>query len=159
MNKILSDWKQKEVFTPNAIPSAPTASTQSGEKSSGRVFINPAVEAANAKSDRERHYALLREKAQTRAEKFIAKANGNSRFKEITSELSKMELSLAKAEMFDPQTLPSLNEQKRSLLAERKTLLSEMGIDETELLPQFTCKKCSDTGFLPSGAACNCYKN
>ncbi len=155
MNKILSDWKHGGVY---AVKDIPEPSSQNGATST-KSFVNPLVEAVNAKSDRERYYAQLREKAQTRAEKFIAKANGNARFKEITSELSKMELSLAKAEMFDPQTLPMLNEQKRSLLAERKTLLSEMGIDETQLLPQFACKKCSDTGFLPNGAACNCYKN
>ena len=53
--------------------------------------------------------------------------------------------------------ISNLKEQKRNLLAERKQILTGMGIDETQLLPQFTCKKCSDTGFLPSGTACNCY--
>ena len=31
-------------------------------------------------------------------------------------------------------------------------------IQEKDLLPQFTCANCSDTGFLPNGVACNCYK-
>ena len=68
-----------------------------------------------------------------------------------------MEISLAKAEVFEPKSLPELTQQKRDLLAERKRILSDLGIDETQLQPQFSCKKCSDTGFLPSGAACNCY--
>ena len=153
MNKILADWKQAEVFAIKDIPEAPTTS-QSG---TARTFVNPTIEAVNAKSDRERYYALLREKAQTKAERFLAKANGNTRFKEITAELSKMEIALAKAEVFEPANLPKLLAQKQDLLTERSGILTALGINEQELQPQFTCKKCSDTGFLPSGAACNCY--
>ena len=131
------------------------AGTSSNTKSG---YTNPSIEAANAKSDRERYYALLREKAQSRAEKFLAKANANKRFKEITTELSKMEIALAKAEVFEPQNLPALQDKKKALLQERKEILSGLEISEQDLLPQFTCKNCSDTGFLPSGTACNCYK-
>jgi len=158
MNKILSDWKQGGVYALNDIPENKTTGAGTSSSQNSRGYTNPAIEAVNAKSDRERYYSLLREKAQTRAEKFIAEANANTRFKEITTELSKMEIALAKAEVFEPTTLPALTQQKQSLLAERKTILSEMGIKETELMPQFVCGKCSDTGFLPSGAACNCYK-
>ena len=154
MNKILSDWKRLGVFALNDIPKddAPRATAKP-------AYVNQAVEAVNAKSDRERYYALLREKAQTRAEKYLAKANANSRFKEITSELSKMEFALAKAEMYDKEKYPILLAEKENLLAERKAILNELGINEALLQPQFTCAKCSDTGFLPSGAACNCYQN
>ena len=161
MNKILSDWKQKEIYTLSAIPEKPVsdnlvgAGTRSTAKSG---YTNPAIEAANAKSDRERYYSLLREKAQSRAEKFLAKANANARFKQITSELSKMEISLAKAEVFEPQNLPALQDKKKALLQERRNILAGLEIQEQDLLPQFACKNCSDTGFLPSGVACNCYK-
>lgn len=149
MNKILSDWKQAEVFSIKDIP------TQETTKPS---FVNPTIQAVNAKSDRERYYSLLREKAQTKAEKFLAKANANEKFKAITAELSRMEIALAKAEVFEPEKLPALESEKRALQTERKKILSALGIDETQLQPQFNCKKCSDTGFLPNGTACNCYK-
>lgn len=153
MNKILADWKQTNVFDAKDIPTA-APTTSSGTT---RTFVNPTIEAVNAKSDRDRYYALLREKAQTKAERYLAKANGNARFKEITAELSKMEIALAKAEVFEPATLPKLLATKQDLLTERKEILSKLGINEQELEPQFSCKKCSDTGFLPSGVACNCY--
>ena len=156
MNKILSAWKQQEVFSVSAIPSAPT--TTQGGSTTTRTFVNPSVEAANAKADRERYYALLREKAQSRAEKFLAKAGANERFKEIATELSKMEIALAKAEVFEPAKLPTLKAQKKALLLERKEILAGLGIDETQLVPQFSCARCADTGFLPDGTACNCYK-
>ena len=149
MNKILSEWKRAEIYSPQAIPDSPTTPA--------RTYTNPAVEAVNAKADRERYYSLLREKAQARADKFVAKANGNARFKEITAELSKMEIALAKAEVFEPKQLPLLEEQKSALLVERSKILQGLGITEAELSPQFSCRKCSDTGFLKSGAACNCY--
>ncbi len=161
MNKILSDWKRQEIYAIKDIPDAlanKNPTTPMGGMSATRGYTNPAVADVNAKSDRERYYALLREKAQTRAERFIAKANANERFKEITAELSKMEIALAKAEVFTPANLPTLTAQKEALISERKQILSGLGIEERELLPQFSCQRCSDTGFLPSGAACNCYK-
>lgn len=153
MNKILSDWKRANVYTIGEIPNAP--STTSGVT---RGFVNQQIEAINAKADRERYYALLREKAQSRADKFVKKANENTRFKEITAELKKMELALAKAEVFEPTKLPVLEQTKKALLAERKTVLEQMQIREEDLTPQFTCKRCSDTGFLKNGVACDCYQ-
>ena len=157
MNKILSQWKQEEIFDVKKIPSTLGGSEKASSARGG--FVNPSIEAANAKSDRERFYALRREKAQAKVDKFLAKASENPRFKELASELSKMELSLAKAEVFKPETLPSLQEKKRELIKERKQILAEMNISEADLTPKFVCEKCSDTGFLKNGAACDCYKN
>ena len=158
MNKILTDWKDGGVFDVKNIP-APNLSVSSGNLSGARsAFSNASVDAVNAKSDRERYYALLREKAQTRADKYLAMANGNARFKEIDTELSKMEIALAKAEVFEPKNLPALKQKKQSLLSERKSILFALKIDESDLLPKFSCDQCSDTGFLKNGVACGCYK-
>ena len=157
MNKILSQWKQEEIFDVKKIPAPLGGSEKAGLARGG--FVNPSVEAANAKSDRERFYALRREKAQASADKFLEKANGNARFKELAGELSKMELNLAKAEVFKPETLPALQAKKRELIEERKQILSKMNISEEDLTPKFVCLKCLDTGFLKNGAACDCYKN
>jgi DNA replication protein DnaD len=150
INKILSEWKREGIFKINDIPEAQTGA--------GKAFVNPSIEAVNAKTDRERYFALRREKAQAEADKCIKKANQNARFKEISSRLSKMELDLAKAEMFRPEMLPSLLEEKSGLLQERKEILQNLGLSEEDLLPKFTCKKCSDTGFLKNGKACDCYQ-
>lgn len=155
INKILSDWKRIGAFRVEDIPAADGKASFAPRQ--GGV-VNAAVEAVNAKSDRERYYALRREKAQSVADTFLARANGNKRFKTIATELAKMEISLAKAEVFDPKALPALTEQKAALLRERESILEELGITETQLAPQYGCKKCSDTGFLKNGAACDCYK-
>ncbi len=158
MNKILSDWKRQNVFTLSAIPENGGAAQKSGVAQVGKEFISAATAAANAKSDRERYYALLREKAQSRADKYLAKANQNPRFKRLCVSLSKMELEIAKAELFDSSALKALEAEKQKLLSQRAETLQGLGIDEADLVPQFVCKKCADTGFLKGGAACDCYK-
>ena len=151
INKILSDWKREGVTSPDKIPTnAPTTNKST-------TAYSAQIENANAKSDRERYYALRREKAQSVADKFLEKANKNAEFKKVSVELSKMEISLAKAEILEPSKLPELNLQKQELTKLRLGVLKSLGIDESQLIPQYECKKCSDTGFLKSGSACNCY--
>lgn len=156
MNKILSDWKHDGIFEPAKIPEKAAGSSK---VAAGYSNANAAaVEAVNAKTDRERYYALLREHAQSVADKYTAKANADPRFKEISRELSRMEIKLAKAEVFEPDSLPSLLQAKEKLTRERGERLRALGITEEQLTPQYHCKKCSDTGFLPNGAACDCYR-
>ena len=158
MNKILSDWKHAGVFKVADIPEK--------EKKQGTVsatngftgYTNPNVEAINAKSERERFYALRRNEAQATADRYLAKANGDKRFKELNVQLSSIEISLAKAEVFDPNSLPKLQEQKSALTKERAVILEKLGITEAQLTPQYVCKTCSDTGFMKNGAPCGCYK-
>lgn len=118
-----------------------------------------AIENANARAERERYYAVLREHAQHRADRYIMKANENARFKELTGELSIMEIALAKAELFNKDKLPQLMNQKRRLQAERLNILQEMGISEMDLIPQWQCKRCSDTGYCRDGRSCDCYQS
>ncbi|MBR2341357.1 MAG: DnaD domain protein [Clostridia bacterium] len=150
MNKILSDWKREGINRIESIP-APTISAKT---SNANAAI---IENINAKTDRERYYAIRREKAQSVADKFIEKANSNAEFKKISQSLSKMEISLAKAEVFTPEKLPALQEEKAGLIRARKAILTALGIEEWQLLPQYSCKQCSDTGFLPNGTVCKCY--
>ena len=161
MNKILSDWKQTGVYELKDIPSHETkgAGMSSTTKSTNytHAYTNPSIEAADAKSARDRYYALRRQKAQSLVDKAMKKANENGRFKQLTAELATLEIEIAKAEVRAIEKLPALEEKKRALLAERKALLAKMGINEKELSLQYECPQCKDTGFLPSGLACSCY--
>ncbi len=118
-----------------------------------------AIEAANAKTERERFYAQRRERALNGAEKWQGKANEDPIYREIVVELAKMEKSLAVAELYNPQDLLILKQKQSKLLKEKKGNLARRGIREEYLLPKWHCRKCEDTGFLlGSGAACDCYK-
>jgi len=157
VNRILSEWKRAEYKTPAdlAKDEKPTVQKTTGGMPS---YVVASVEAANAKSAREKYYADKREKAQSVADRYAMKAKSNPRFGAIEKALSKMNMELAKAELFSPETLPSLQEKQKELQTERKDILKALGIEEWQLLPQYECKKCSDSGFLASGASCDCYK-
>lgn len=154
LNKILSDWKRLKIFRMADIPENDVPKTA---YASQKTFINATVEAVNAKAEREHHYSMLREQAQKRADAFLAKANKNPRFQTISTELAQLEILQAKTEITAPEQVPALLQKEKALRTERKKLLQDMGIKESDLTPQYTCKKCSDTGFLKSGAPCDCY--
>ena len=116
------------------------------------------VQDLNAKADREKYYADLRERAQARADKYIAKASENPRYVAATKALTALELTKAKAELYEPLTLPALLAKEKALREERAAILRTLRIEEWQLLPQYRCKACSDTGFCPSGQACDCYR-
>ena len=155
VNRILSEWKRAGYTTIADLTKDEKPATQ---KSSAPSYLAASVEAANAKSAREKYYADKREKALSVADRYATKANSNPRFGAIEKALSKMNMELAKAELYAPDTLPSLQEKQTALLCERLEILATLGIEEWQLAPQFACKKCSDTGFVPSGASCDCYK-
>lgn len=155
INKILSDWKREAIFTPAAIPSEqkPVAPSTSGQK----TFVNPAVLAADKKSERERYYAALQAKAQSIADQNERRAMADPEFKKVCSNLSKLERETAKAEIFASPNLPDLLRESERLQKRKLQLLADMNMTIDDLLPQYQCKKCSDSGFLPDGRACDCY--
>lgn len=156
MNKILSDWKREEIFSVSAIPTEEKRAS-AGATTPTKVFVNPAVIAADERAERDRYYSALREKAQSVAERFERRAEKNPQFKQISAQLSQAERDAAKAEIFHAETLPALLQSVETLKAERARILTEMGITEDDFLPKYRCKKCSDSGFLPDGKACDCY--
>lgn len=112
---------------------------------------------ANARADFERHFARRRELAEKVANANVERANMIPGFKNIAIELSKMELSLAKAEMYEQDKLPALVQRQKVLQAQRAELLKANGLSAAMLLPQWKCASCSDTGYLPNGRCCACY--
>ena len=116
------------------------------------------VEDINARADHERFYELRREKAQKAVDRVEAKANELPRFRELACELGKMEIQIAKAELYAPITLPDLEARKKTLLAEREQVLRSIGLTSADLEPKHYCQKCHDTGFLPNGKACRCWQ-
>lgn len=161
MNKILSEWKRENIFSIDALKQKDTDTASATCISSGKTadnrFVSPSVLAANERSDREKYYAALREKALSVAEKNRKNAEKIDGFSDNERNLSKMELDLAKAEIFDIASLAKLQEEKEALLKKRREFLASVNLTEADLAPVYHCKKCSDTGFMKNGAACDCY--
>jgi DnaD/phage-associated family protein len=157
VNRILSDWKHAgyKTLTDLKKDEKPT----SGKPTTGGMpsYVIASVEAANAKAEREKYYADKREKAQSVADRYVTKAKSEPKFGAIEKALSKMNMDLAKAEIFNPDELPVLKAKQAELLKNRANILKALGIEEWQLLPQYECKKCSDTGFMKSGKSCDCF--
>lgn len=119
--------------------------------------LPPAVEAANARSERERWYSERRNKAERKAEKAREKMQSFPAYYEAEKALRRLEIEHAKAELYAPEKLKEIELEQRAREEERAQALLLAGLTEADLLPVWYCPKCSDTGFLPSGAACDCF--
>ncbi len=153
MNKLLSEWKRQGAFTPSEIP----------EKEAARPQVSPAVRseaavAADARSERERFYAVRRQNAMRHVERAQAIAARDEQFVRAESAIKKGEIELAKAEIFSPHTLPEIEARVEEARRERAEALARLRLSERDFTPKFVCTKCSDTGFLPDGRACDCYQ-
>ena len=154
MNKILSDWKFAGVFSVKDIPEnvgeKPAFTAKTG-------YVNPSVEQANAKADRERYYAQIREREQSRVDALLFTANKNAAFNEVSTAISQMELDIAKAEVRAPEKVDELQAKRKELIQERARILQKLGIIESDLSVRYTCPKCKDSGYLKNGKPCSCY--
>ena len=74
----------------------------------------------------------------------------------IDAELVKTGLLLFKTAC-DGADITPIRERNLKLNATRKELLKSLGYPEDYTEPQYTCKKCSDTGFLGT-AMCSCFR-
>lgn len=117
-----------------------------------------AIAAANERSEREHYYAVLRRHAQENEEKAIALAQSDAQFNAAEATLRKGEIELARAEVFAPETAREIRAKIDVARKERLNALARLKLTEEDLQPAFKCKKCSDTGYLPNGLMCDCYK-
>lgn len=103
-------------------------------------------------------YAAIREAAENVAEKNLKRARENSEFKQNESAISDCEIQLAKAEVFGGD-VKGIGGRLQRLKSAREELLREMNMSEEMFVVKRRCARCNDTGTLPGGALCDCYKN
>lgn len=113
---------------------------------------------ADVRGERERYYAARREQALDRAEKVRKRAIANEEFRQADGELKACEIAVARAEVSKSEKLPFLLSKLEEIKGRRRNALQAINIQESDLLPNYTCKKCSDTGFTKDGRMCDCYK-
>lgn len=109
--------------------------------------------------EREEWYRARRERAEDVAEFNRKKAEALDGYAEDLKQVKRLEIASAKAEasgtVNDTADISSELSRLREKLKQR---LASIGLTEADLLPQYSCKKCNDTGFLPNGKPCNCYR-
>ena len=127
------------------------------EKDAPKSEREQIVAALDERAERDRYYARLRAAAERIADDNRRKAFRNPEYKMIDGRLSDAERKAARAEAFGAENLPELQAEIKELKARKIALLSGMGMSEIDLQPRYRCKKCSDTGFMKNGRACDCY--
>ena len=116
------------------------------------------TEAADARADRERWYADRKAKAEKKAEAVQNRFMQNEEFAKIEKRLKALPFEQAKAEVNrDTKTLVKLEQEKNRLTLQRRGIIELNGMSEEDLLPQWHCRKCKDTGYMSNGKMCDCY--
>ena len=151
MNKLLSEWKRENVFAVESI-------TKNTPVHTAREYKTETTASADARSQRDRYYATLRRRALFKAEQAIAAAQKDEQYAQAERAIKKGEIEVAKAELFSPDVLPDLHKKLELARKQRSTAMTRLGFTEKDFIPQFTCARCSDTGFLPDGRMCDCFK-
>ena len=137
MNGILSNWKNKGVFSLESVPDA--KSTDDSQESYNREY------------ERRRSLAI------SKAQKNMDKANAIDGFTTILGRLSGIEKDLAFAEISGDETaLKNLENEQAELTAKAEKLLSSINLTMRDLSPRFACEKCSDTGYVGTHR-CDCF--
>lgn len=115
--------------------------------------------AADARADRDRFYAERQREAQAKADRYLARANTDPRFKPTQKELRGLEFKLANAELHNPSLLPALLQRQKELRAQRAEILKGRGIELWQLNAKSfcRCRECMDTGYKSNGRGCSCY--
>ena len=151
INKLLSEWKRVGAFAPASIPERTVSVAHPDYRTEAAI-------AADERGERERYYAILRQRAETKADAARKKAMEDKDFHDAESACRKGEIELAKAELYAPEQVAEIESRLARARAERSAALLRIGISESDLTAQPSCPKCSDTGFLPNGRMCDCYK-
>jgi len=117
-------------------------------------------------------HALLQEYARNRTQaEYISRDKKEKLYKQyprledIDLELSKISISTAKQLLLnnDASLLTNLNKQIAILKKEKQDILSSIHMTEADLLPQYHCAVCNDTGYVREentvySIMCNCLK-
>ncbi len=136
------------------IKSAEEKETKKAASKAQQDYVND----VNARAERENFYAQRQAIIRQRIDANEEKARKSAAFVRADDLLKKMPYQLAKAEIFEPERLPALRQQEALLKAQRAKALFDVGLREEDLQAQYICPKCKDSGFLPDGHACDCYK-
>lgn len=114
---------------------------------------------------RERWYTERRNAAKDKAEaiynRFMQDETFKSiekRLKAIVPEMARLEVEKENGSLKAQASLIELTQEQGRLRQQRFGIIERNGMTEEDLQPKWHCAKCKDTGYLPIGKACDCYK-
>lgn len=142
INGVLSNWKNKGVFTLSALAEQPAAEKGRSDE------MTP--------EDYNREYEKRRAVALARAQKNVEKAMSLNGFAEVYERLFSIEKDLAFAELSgNAEALSALEKEKKDINRRAEKMLAEAGLTLSDLSPRYACEKCNDTGYVGTHR-CDC---
>lgn len=104
---------------------------------------------ATARIDAKRHYAddVAREN--------LLKAHKLPEFKELYNKQRATEIEIARCEAFGE---PANRNELAEIIYKEEFCLKKIGLNLTDIKPNYECKECSDTGYV-EGKLCSCLKH
>ncbi len=117
---------------------------------------------ADERAERMRYYQLRENERKQRIEFFEEKIAADEEYKRIKYEKGKIEIALAKAEVFEPTAADSLRIKLETLNLQfngiRARRMAELRLTPKDLAPPYICSACKDTGERANGQACDCWR-
>lgn len=101
--------------------------------------------------------AKQRAKAQATAHFFQMKAKENEAYNEKDKEEKELTFQIGKLSAAGEKTA-NLEEKLQKTREVKAKILKKMKIDPGSLVPNYSCKKCDDTGYVAGGKPCECLK-
>ena len=91
--------------------------------------------------------------AELKAKENLMLARQNSDFAKLDSQIRSIKISLTKTEQADE--IKKMRTEITALQKKQATALKKVGLSMDDLIPQYTCPKCKDAGYI-GGIPCSC---
>lgn len=109
-------------------------------------------------AERERYYSDLRAHAELIADRNEERAQKYMPYEKARKTFTGLSIQLAYSEVAnDAVKSRELSDKLKLSEQARLDALKQLGLTEADLQPQYRCKQCNDTGYLPNGKMCDCY--
>lgn len=95
-----------------------------------------------------------RQFAEERARNFLQQALQNKNFEALYKQQKSLEIEFARKEVYGEKVDYSIIDK---LKLEQEHILKEMGLNGTDITPNYECKECGDSGYI-EGKPCDCLK-
>lgn len=100
--------------------------------------------------------ALSRVNAQNKAIKNLMTARKNAKFAELELKEHELSFEIGKARAFG-ENIKEKQEELKNVKMLKNAALDSLGLKPDDLTPNYSCKKCNDTGYV-DGTMCKCLK-
>ena len=122
-------------------------------------YRNEQEKAADARAEMARYYAIRQDERQRRIEHFKGLLESDGEYVRVQKEIRRLDIEIAKAEVFNLGTIAQLRAEMRQKEAIRARRMAALNVSEKDLNPPYYCVECHDTGErIADHRMCDCWR-